>query len=351
MRAPPGDRFHLFAEHGDMTLLSDASEAHALAQTLARFLGPEIMRAFEDDDVTEIYVNPDGALWLHSRARGRHNTRLTVQRGQALSFLNAVAASLDKTVNADYPTLQAELPQPVFRGARLQAEIPPVVAGPSFNVRKPPTRIYPLDSYVTSGALAPGYYRALRYAVREHWNIVVCGPTHSGKTTFLNALIQEMVAQFPQERFVILEDTAELQCAAPDVLQMRSGPAWSLADLVKITLRRSPDRIIVGEVRDEAALHLLDSWATGHPGGCASLHASSPEGALQRLDRLCQRANVPSQAALIAEAVNLVVVIRPTATGRRITDLARVEGLDEQGQYRVTRLPEEGVPTTQEKLP
>ena len=131
---------------------------------------------------------------------------------------------------------------------------------------------------------------------------------------------------------IVLEDTGELQCAADDHLALRTsdgaggGPGVSLADLVRHTLRCTPDRIVVGEVRDEAALHLLDAWATGHPGGCATVHATDARGALRRLDRLAQRAGVPSQHALVAEAVGVVVVIEGGNEGRRVRELVRVDG-------------------------
>ena len=151
-----------------------------------------------------------------------------------------------------------------------------------------------------------------------------------------NALLQEITHQFPYERLVLLEDTVELQCAARDHLALRTNGRVTLADLVRNTLRTSPDRIIVGEVRGAEALDLLDAWATGHPGGIATVHASSPEGALLRLDRLAQRANVPPQAALVAEAVGLVVVIEGGNARRRVADIARVDGLGLDGRYQLT---------------
>lgn len=322
------------------TEVPEGDQPSALATMLAGFLGPEIMQAFRDPDVTEIYVNPDGLLWLIRHSEGRVCTEMRMEASHLYQFINSAASSLDQSVTAENPSLQAELPKDLFNGARLQAEVPPVVARPTFNLRKPPTKIYSLESYVENGTLSAAWYKALRYAVKVHWNIVVAGPTHSGKTTFCNALIKEMADQCPRERFVLIEDTRELQCAARDVLDYRTAGCLSMADLVKRTLRRTPDRIIVGEVRDEAALQLLEAWSTGHPGGCGTLHASSPEGALNRLDRLCRRANVPSQMELIAESVDLVVVIKPVPGGRRVTDMARVEGLNDSGQYIIKRLTE-----------
>jgi type IV secretion system protein TrbB len=312
----------------------------ALAEMLSRFLGAKVMEAVADDDVTEIYCNADGVVWLDTRSRGRVKSGIELKAAYVEQFLNSVATSVKSTITALNPRLQAELPKKFFRGGRLQGFVAPLVAGPSFNLRKPPTAIYTLEQYVESGILSQAYYGVLRYAVKEHWNTIVVGATASGKTTFCNALIHEMVKQYPQERFVILEDTVELQCAAEDVLQLKTPPDWSLADLVKLTLRASPDRIIVGEVRDSSALHLADAWSTGHPGGCATVHASTPEGALSRLDRLAQQGVISgvSQAPLIADAVDLICMLKKLPEGRRVTDLVRVKALDEEGKYVLNRL-------------
>ena len=175
-------------------------------------------------------------------------------------------------------------------------------------------------------------------AVEERANILVAGGTGSGKTTFANALLQEIAGRFPTDRIVVLEDTVELQCPAADTLALRTSSGLSLADLVKASLRTKPDRIVIGEVRDAAALDLLDAWATGHPGGIATLHATDPLGALHRLDRLAQRANVPPQRELVAEAIDLVVVLQGSHGQRRVRELVRVAGLDRNGQFRIQPL-------------
>jgi type IV secretion system protein VirB11 len=251
--------------------------------------------------------------------------------------LNAVAASLDLTLGVASPRLQAELPTAGFRGSRLQGFVPPVTAAPTFTIRKPPVEIYSLDDYVAAGILSAPQCIHLRKAVLAHRNVLIAGGTNSGKTTLANALLKEITTSFPEERVVILEDTVELQCASIDHLALRTCPGVTLADLVRSALRTSPNRIVVGEVRGSEALDLLDAWATGHPGGVATVHASSAEGALARLDRLAQRANVPSQRALIAEAIHLIAVIEGGNAGRRVTDLVHVDGLDASGRYVLQR--------------
>ena len=307
-------------------------------EMMARYLGPVVIRAFADEDVTEIYVNPqDGSVRFDTRSQGRVRTGVAIDTHRREMFLNSVASSLGITLNAENPRIEAELPTAEFRGSRLQGFVSPVTPAPAFNIRKPPSTIYSLDAYAAAGTISATHRAMLRTGVLGHRNILIAGGTNSGKTTLANAVLKEVTDLFPNERVVILEDTVELQCAAVDHLALRSGPAVSLAQLVKSALRTSPNRIVVGEVRGGEALDLLDAWATGHPGGVATVHASSAEGALLRLDRLAQRANVPSQRHLIAEAIHMIVVIEGGNNGRRVTDLVRVDGLDANGQYVIQR--------------
>jgi len=220
-----------------------------------------------------------------------------------------------------------------FRGSRLQGFVPPITPAPTFTIRKPPAVVYSLDDYVTAGVVSPPQRLEFRRAVQAHRNILIAGGTNTGKTTLANALLKEVTDLCPTERLVILEDTVELQCAAADHLALRTGPSATLAQLVKSALRTSPTRIVVGEVRGSEALELLDAWATGHPGGVATVHASSAAGALLRLDRLAQRAHVPSQRALIAEAIHVIAVLEGSHARRRVTELVRVNGLDADGHY------------------
>jgi type IV secretion system protein TrbB len=312
-------------------------------EMMARYLGPVILGAFADDDVTEIYLNPqDGAVRFDTRSRGRVESGGRMDAHRVEMFLNAVAASLGLTLGADHPRLEAELPSGGFRGSRLQGFVPPVTPAPAFTIRKPPAVIYSLDDYVAAGVVSPLQRGEFGRAVLEHRNVLIAGGTNTGKTTLANALLKEVTDLFPTERIVILEDTVELQCVATDHLALRTTPNVTLAQLLKSALRTSPNRIVVGEVRGSETLDLLDAWATGHPGGVATVHASSAEGALLRLDRLAQRANVPPQRHLVAEAIHLIAVLEGSNARRRVTDLVRVEGLDRDGCHVLRR------PTTTE---
>jgi type IV secretion system protein VirB11 len=307
--------------------------------SLARALGAEVLGALAEPDVTEIYVNPSGCLYFDTRSRGRVAMATRVPADRVTRFLNQVASRIPAVLNASRPLLQAELPvEEPFRGARVQGFVPPLVAAPAFNLRKPPSVIYTLDEYVAAGTLAAGWRRVLGQAVRHRRNVLVAGGTASGKTTLVNGLLHEITGACPRDRIVVLEDTVELQCSAPDCLALRTSESVRLRDLVKASLRTSPDRIVVGEVRDEAALDLLDAWQTGHPGGVATVHANDPLSALHRLDRLAQRANAGPQGQLVGDAIHLVVMISGGSAGRKVTEITRVDGF-EGGRYVLEALP------------
>ena len=156
---------------------------------------------------------------------------------------------------------------------------------------------------------------AIRTAVRAHRNILVVGGTGTGKTTLVNAIIHDMVGANPMERFVIIEDTGELQCSATNYVQYHTSLEVSMTKLLKTTLRMRPDRILVGEVRGPEALDLLMAWNTGHEGGAATVHANSARAGLDRLLQLVSmNENAPrSIEPLIGEAVHVVVHIARTA--------------------------------------
>jgi type IV secretion system protein VirB11 len=181
---------------------------------------------------------------------------------------------------------------------------------------------------------------ALRRGVTDRLNILVAGGTGTGKTTLTNALLAEVSRT--ADRIVLIEDTRELQCTAPNLVAMRTkdGVA-SLSELVRSSLRLRPDRIPIGEVRGAEALDLLKAWGTGHPGGVGTIHAGSALGALRRMEQLIQESVVTVPRALIAETIDLIAVLVRDGTGRRLAELARVHGLDPStGDYRLIPHPD-----------
>jgi type IV secretion system protein TrbB len=298
-------------------------------------MGPEIVAALAETSVIEVMVNPDGVLRVDMLGEGRKDTNVRIEPAQVERIIRLVASHARSEVHGDKPIVSAELPpHGESAGERFEGVLPPVSTGPCFSIRKPAARIYTLLDYVTDGIMSAEAARLLSLAVVERKNILVVGGTSSGKTTLANALLAE-VAHL-NERVILIEDTRELQCAAPDVVALRTRPgAVTMAHLVRSTLRLRPDRIIVGEVRGGEALDMLKAWNTGHPGGIATVHANSALSALYRIEQLVQEAVASVPRPLIADAIDLIVFIAGRGFSRRVETIASVAGLNPDGSYRL----------------
>ncbi len=295
-------------------------------------LGKAIARHLEDPSVVEVMLNPDGRLWIDRLSEGLSDTSERLLPADGERIVRLVAHHVGAEVHAGAPRVSAELPE---TAERFEGLLPPVVAAPTFAIRKPAVAVFTLEDYVRAGIMSTAQAGALRQGVASRANILVAGGTSTGKTTLTNALLAEVAKT--SDRVVLIEDTRELQCAAPNLVALRTkdGVA-SLSDLVRSALRLRPDRIPIGEVRGAEALDLLKAWGTGHPGGIGTIHAGSAIGALRRMEQLIQEAVVTVPRPLIAETINLVAVLSGRGAARRLTELVRVEGLGPDGDYRIT---------------
>jgi type IV secretion system protein VirB11 len=295
--------------------------------------GPAIAAALANPLVTEIMVNPDGALRLDILGEGRVDTDIQIEAAEVERIIRLVASNIGGEIASARPIVSAELPaHGASAGARFEGLLPPVSLGPCFSIRKPAVRLYTLDDYVADGVMSEAQATVLRTAVADRRNILVAGGTSSGKTTLANALLAELADR--DERVILIEDTRELQSPAPDTVALRTrGGSVSMGDLVRSTLRLRPDRIVVGEVRGPEALDMLKAWNTGHPGGIATIHANSAEAALMRLEQLIQEVVVHVPRALIADAIDMVLFLAGRGTGRRLQTIASVVGLAPDGSY------------------
>ncbi len=321
---------------GRLSAADDSAERRRAMLRTA--MGPAIAAALSDAAVIEIMVNPDGVLRLDRLGEGRIDTGTRYDPAQVERIIRLVASHARSEAHAAAPIISAELP-PHGQGAgeRFEGVLPPVSLAPCFSIRKPAARIHTLLDYVKDGIMPADTARLLSMAVIERKNILVAGGTSSGKTTLANALLAEMAGL--DERVILIEDTRELQCAASDVVALRTRrDSVSMADLVRSTLRLRPDRIIVGEVRGREALDMLKAWNTGHPGGIATVHANSAVAALYRLEQLVQESVVTVPRRLIAEAIDMIVFISGRGLARRVDAVTRVAGLDAQGNYAVLDL-------------
>jgi P-type conjugative transfer ATPase TrbB len=293
-------------------------------------LGPEILKHMEDPQVIEIMVNPDGKLWIEKLHEGTLSTDHDIPPGQAENIIKLMASFKNNVANQSFPMLSTELP---LNASRFQGWLPPVVSEPCFTIRKHSKFILTLKDYEDAKILTQSQRKFLTDAVLEKKNIVIAGGTGSGKTTFANALLQLLNQE--EDRVLILEDLPELQTSIKNCVKMSTSETVSMRDLVKGSLRMRPDRIIIGEVRDGAALDLLKAWNTGHPGGLCTVHANSGESTPHRLEDLIQEVTVTVPRNLILNAIDLIVFIARDRSGKRkIESIQALKGF-ENGQYRL----------------
>lgn len=296
-------------------------------------MGPEVMSYMEDDSVIEIMLNPDGRLWVDRLETGKEDTGRSILPEQSENIVKLVASFKNQVADKDEPVVSTDIP---FHGARFQGWLPPVVAQPTFAIRKKAIAIFTLEDYLTNNLISKKHHALLSQAVLDRKNIIVVGGTSTGKTTFTNALLSEL--DDVDERILVLEDLPELQLKAKDVVQLTTSLTVSMRDLVRGCLRMRPDRIIIGEVRDGAALELLKAWNTGHPGGLCTLHANGVESAAFRLEDLIQEMVVTVPRNLILQAVDLFVCIERDKEGnRKVVSVSSLDGY-EGGLYQLSEL-------------
>lgn len=306
-----------------------------LTEMMTNAMGAAVGELLHDPAVEELRANPDGRLWC-VRDGTRHDTKKILRTAARRQLINIVAHAVGITVDEDNPSFPAELPD---SGYRFHAVVPPQSPdGPTFVIRKKPTKVYSLDDYVTAEIMTAEQAALIRRAVANRENILVGGGTGSGKTTLANAILKEIgkVAG----RVLTVEDTLELQIEADEVVRQRtvrngSTVRRTMQDVVRDMLRLSPDRIIVGEVRGPEALDLIQGWNTGHPGGVATIHCNSAPDALERVEDLLIQGGHTPVPRQIAKAINVVLFVSPVVVNnergacarRRLREIVRVSGV------------------------
>lgn len=287
---------------------------------------------FDDVSVVEIMLNADKKLWIERLGEEMKDTGIEIEPEKSLQLIQLIASVCGTTVKDSNPIISAELP---FFGSRFEGIIPPVSVNPIFSIRQPAVREIPLEEYLEKRIITQRQYERIDKAVVERENILLVGGTGTGKTTMINAILQRMV-KTKANRIVIMEDTRELRCNASNIVFLRTQDDIGVTQqrLLKSSMRLRPDRIVVGEVRDRAALDIVKAWLTGHPGGIASVHGSSAYGGLVRMEQLIMESGAIHQEKLIAETVHLLIYIERTPTGRVVKEMANVRGY-ENGKYQL----------------
>jgi pilus assembly protein CpaF len=314
-------------------------QSAAYERALLRFLEP-IAPVLAQPDVSEVVINGPSKIFIERRGKLEAFDAELDPEG-LLGALRVVAQYAGRPLDDEFPILEAHLPD----GARLEAVLAPIAeGGPCVAIRKHQLTSLSAEKLVELGALSEEALAYLQQAVAHQENILVSGGTGSGKTSLLRVLA---TMSDPDERLLVLEDARELALQRNHVVSLETRPAdargrgrITMADLLKATLRLRPDRIVMGEVRGAEALDLIQAMSTGHGGCLSTIHASSPVGALRRLETMALLAgyDVPLTAlrAQVALAIHVVVQIERLAGGKRgVTEIARVLPLSAHGEYEV----------------
>lgn len=308
-------------------------------QMLEHNMGRSIMHYMHDDNVTEVIVNPDGKLWIDTFDKGFQDTGVVMEAEDTKRIIYAVADLAGQVIDVkNDPALQAHIPESrLFANCRFQGLLPMIVEAPSFNIRKHAKKILTLDEYVAQGTMSERQREVIMEAIHGKKNIIVAGGTGSGKTTLVNAVLAEISKL--DERIVTIEDTRELKCSAENFVALNTTDSVDMDNLLRKTLRLSPNRIVVGEIRGKEALTLIDAWSTGHRGGCSTVHSDSATDTLFRLEDLVSRVSISAQQAGIARAIDVVIYIAKRAIRRSVDEVLSIDGWDrERHEYITHRL-------------
>jgi pilus assembly protein CpaF len=317
------------------TLLSSLEKQQICDEVLDEVfgLGP-LEPLLQDPTISDILVNTHKQVYLERKGLLELSTVTFRDDQHLLRIIDKIVSQVGRRVDESTPMVDARLSD----GSRVNAIIPPLaVDGPLLSIRRFSTdKLMPPD-LVERRAMTPGMMELLEAAVKAKMNIIIAGGTGSGKTTLLNALSAFIS---PKERIVTIEDAAELQLKQPHVARLETRPpnleghgAVRQRELLVNCLRMRPDRIVVGEVRGEEALDMLQAMNTGHDGSLTTVHANSPRDAISRLEVMvslgASNMQLSSIRQQIASAVHLLVQASRMSDGtRRVISLTEVTGME-----------------------
>jgi pilus assembly protein CpaF len=296
-------------------------------ETILPFLRP-IAHLILDPAISEVMVNGSGRIFVERDGRLEAVTGVTVREQHLQVAVRNLARALGEDISEERPLLDSRLPD----GSRVAAVLPPVsLGGTTLTIRKFQSRHFTADELVRIGTLTADELQLVRHAIGARDNILISGGTGTGKTTLLNALVAFLPAE---DRLALIEDTAELQLDAPNLVRFEARreqaglPAITIRDLLRATLRHRPDRILVGEVRGGEAFDLLQALNTGHSGTLSTIHANAAEQALRRFTWCVLQSGVDLPYAAIrhglAECLQVLVHLERRRGRRVVTELVRV---------------------------
>ena len=293
-----------------------------------------LQELIDDDSVTEIMVNGTEGIFLERNRRLLCWEKKITSKEKLEDMVQQIAGRCNRIVNESVPVADARLSD----GSRVSLVLPPVALnGPVITIRRFPKNPIHMDRLVELGAVTTEAAAFLRALVRSGYNIFISGGTGSGKTTFLNAL-SDFIPK--EERIITIEDNAELQIqGAENLVRLEARQAntegknsVTIRDLIKASLRMRPDRIVVGEVRGEEALDMIQSMNTGHDGSLSTGHANSPRDMLSRLETMILMAMELPLSAIrrqIASAVDILIHLgRMRDRSRKVMEIVEITGYD-----------------------
>lgn len=303
------------------------------------FLAP-VLKYLKDETVTEIMINGHETIFIERFGLIEKADVKFEDEASLMAAVRNISQFVGRPIDPEHPFLDARLPD----GSRIHAVVAPISRqGTTVAIRKFSKKKLELKDLIAKGALTPDAGRFIDVCLYLKKNLIVSGGTGSGKTTLLNVIASRCD---PEQRILVLEDSAELKIANGHVVYMEARPAdeygkglVTLRDLIKSSLRMRPDRVIVGEVRGGEALDLISSMNTGHSGSMGTVHSNNPKECLTRLETLAlmTEAEVPVQAvrAQVAAAIQIVVQLSRMADGsRKMTHISEGLGMDLQGNYK-----------------
>ncbi|MFC0004184.1 CpaF family protein [Micromonospora siamensis] len=315
--------------------LAVADPARIAAELLDEILGHgPVEPLLRDPDVTEIMVNGPDQIFVERFGRIQQVDATFVDEHHLRRVIDRIVSRVGRRVDESSPMVDARLPD----GSRVNVVLPPVALdGSMLTIRKFAREALTVDDLIGFGTFTPEIAQFLHACVRGRLDVLISGGTGSGKTTTLNVLSGFLP---PDERIVTIEDAAELQLRQNHVLRLESRPPniegrgeITVRDLVRNALRMRPDRIVIGEVRDGAALDLLQAMNTGHNGSLTTVHANSPRDSIARLETMSLMAGLelPVRAIReqVASAVDVIVHQSRLRDGtRRVTHVTEVLGME-----------------------
>ena len=296
-------------------------------------LGP-IQSLLRNDQITEIMVNRFDSIYIEQEGKILQSQLRFSNEEHLRRTIERIVAHVGRRIDESSPLVDARLPD----GSRVNAVVPPIALdGAILTIRKFSAEPFTIDDLTSLGTISEEAAEFLKTCVEAKLNVLISGGTGSGKTTTLNVLSSFIP---DDERVITVEDAAELQLGQPHVVRMESRPVniegkglITIRDLVRNSLRMRPDRIVVGEVRDGAALDMLQAMNTGHEGSLTTIHANSSKDALVRIENLVLMAGVEFPIRVIreqiSEAIDIIIHQARLRDGsRRVTEICEVTGID-----------------------